>query len=108
MGTCKTIIQGTTPTHTFTLPPELSAIKRARFVYSQRGEVVVIRDSADGEVEINEGEATATLTQEDTFKLEPGASIELVLRVLTEDGVALTADPVLLVCRESKDKEVLV
>lgn len=108
MGACKTIIQGTTPTHTFTLPLDLSAIKRARFVYSQRDEVVVVKDSTNGEVELTEGKAVATLTQEDTFKFAPCVVVELVLRVLTEGDDALATDPVLLICRESEDKEVLV
>lgn len=110
MGACKTVIQGTTPTHTFTLPLDLADIKRARFVYSQRGEVRVVKDSANAEspVQLSEGKAIATLTQEETFSFEPCAVIELVLRILTVNYEALESDPVLLTCRESADKEVLV
>lgn len=103
------IIQGTTPTHTFTLPFDTTLVKRARFVYSQAGEVKVIKDSTDGsgDVRVEDGKASAKLTQEDTFSLEPCTVVELVLRLLMTDGTALETEPELMMCRETADKEVL-
>ena len=107
---CKIIIQGTTPTHTFTLPYDTSTLKRVRFVYSQRGQIKVIKDTADAEsaVDLEGPKAKAKLTQEETFKFEPDVVVQLILRVLTEDCDALESDPVFLMCRASADKEVLV
>lgn len=41
------IIQGTTPTHTFTLPFDVKLVKSARFVYAQNGQVEVAKDMKD-------------------------------------------------------------
>lgn len=108
---CKIIIQGTTPTHTFTLPYDTSTLKRVRFVYSQQGQVKVIKDSTDTEspVVLKERTASATLTQEQTFGLTPNVVVHLILRILTEDCKALESEqPVLLMCQGSADKEVLI
>ena len=35
------MIQGTTPTHTFTIPFDVSLIKELKVVYAQQGEIVL-------------------------------------------------------------------
>lgn len=100
------IIQGTTPTHSFTLPFDSADIRTARFVYSQRGELKLVKDMED--ITMEGYEVSTTLTQEDTFEFDPNTKVELVLRVLTIAGEALAlARPVNLLCREIADKEVL-
>jgi hypothetical protein len=112
---CRIIKQGTTPTHTFTLPDDLdiSAIKRARMIYSQFGQVVVEKDSISetSPVRITDRDATATLTQEETFSFIAGEVIELILRILVDDGspdgVSLVTDYVYFRCVGIADREVL-
>ena len=99
------IMQGTTPTHTFTVPFDTSVIKTARFVYTQDDEAKIIKEGDDVKLEGNE--VSTTLTQEDTFLLRPCGTVYLLLRVLTEGGDAQTSDPVTLLCRGCADKEVL-
>ena len=103
------IIQGTTPTHTFNLPFDSENIKRARFVYSQAGVVKIIKDSTDTDtaVTLDEGKASTTLAQADTFNLDPDVVVELVLRLLTANDTAMETKPVYMVCKGSADKEVL-
>jgi hypothetical protein len=99
------IIQGTTPTHTFTLPFDASIVKCARFVYSQDGAVKVIKDT--DRVTFDGAQVSTTLTQEDTYSLEPDNQVKLLLRVLTVKGNALVSDPVYLLCLGCECKEVL-
>ena len=103
--TTHTIIQGTTPTHTFLLPFDASLIKTARLVYSQGDDVKVIKEGAD--VQMTGLKVTTTLTQADTFAFTPSTSVTLVLRLLTIGGDAVTTDPKVLSCRGCDDKEVL-
>lgn len=100
-----TITQGTTPTHTFTLPFDTSTIASVRFVYSQEGEVKVVKDGAA--VQKDGAKVSTTLTQADTFALTPGVEVRLMLRVLTKGGDALASDVKTGRCRSNADKEVL-
>lgn len=100
-----TIVQGTTPTHSFTLPFDTSTISEARFVYAQDGEVKVLKEGTD--VVMTGATVTTTLTQADTYNLTPGVSVVLMLRVLTKGGDALVSDAKTGRCRGCADKEVL-
>ena len=99
------IIQGTTPTHSFQLPFDTSRIKTARFVYSQEGEVSIVKTGED--VAISPEGVSTTLTQEDTYSLTPGLKVKLLLRILTTDGEAKASDPVWFLCRGCECKEVM-
>lgn len=102
------IVQGTTPTHSFAIPFDTSTVQIARFVYSQNGEVKVLKDSREGQATINtDGTVTTNLSQEDTYKLTPDAPVKLVLRILTKKGEALVSDPVRGICYGCDCKEVL-
>lgn len=99
------IIQGTTPTHAFTVPFDTATVKCARFVYSQDGAVKVVKDKQD--VIVGNGTIKTTLTQADTFEFKADAMVRLLLRVLTESGAALVSEPVDILCLGCCDKEVL-
>lgn len=100
------IIQGTTPTHAFELPFDSELVSKARFVYSQGGEVVCIKTGAD--VSITPEGVSTTLTQEDTFAFTPDVQIKLLLRILTTGGDALVSeDPVWFLCRGCECKEIM-
>ena len=100
-----TIIQGTTPTHTFTTPFDVELIRKARFVYSQNEEVKIIKTGAD--IAMTGMKVVTTLTQEDTYLLTPNVPVTLVLRVLTKGGDVTTSDAKTGRCRGCADKEVL-
>ena len=59
------MIQGTTPTHTFTLPFDVSMVEKVRIIYSQKDQPVVIKNTEDCQLEGND--VFVVLTQEDTF-----------------------------------------
>lgn len=99
------IIQGTTPTHTFSLPFDTSIVKAARFVYIQDDEVMIVKAGED--VMMDGLKVATTLTQEDTFALTPDVEVVLILRVLTMGGDALASDKQRFRCRGLADKEVM-
>lgn len=100
------ITQGTTPTHEFELDFSTDICKEIRFVYSQNGEAIVIKE--DEEVKADGNTVSTTLTQEDTYKFTADIQIELVLRILTNSNMAIASEPIKLKCRGLADKEVLV
>ena len=86
------MIKGTTPTLQFNLPIETSTLKSAE-VYVQyvdnNKEVTIVRTL--DECEVGENTITARLTQEETLQLPAPSNVEIQLRVLTVDDVALAS-----------------
>lgn len=86
------MIQGTTPILQFKLPIATSMIKAAevmvRYVDNNK-EVTLVKTLPDCEVTANT--ITAKLTQEETLKLPAPSNVEVQLRVLTVDDVALAS-----------------
>ena len=80
------IMQGTTPTHTFNLPFDTSVIKTIRIVYAQCGEKLFSRENND--VTLEGSQVRTTLTQEDTFKINPEKVVEIQVRIVTQGGEA--------------------
>ncbi len=82
------MIRGTTPTHTFTLPFDVTLVKEIRILYAQDRNMLVTKETADC---VMEGSAVSvTLTQEDTFKFDCEKHVQIQLRVLTTDGQVLS------------------
>jgi hypothetical protein len=98
--------RGTTPTHIFEVPFDVSMIKSVKIFYAQ-GDVIVFEKLTE-DCELNGNTIKTTLTQEDTLKLDHKKPVEIQLRILTLDGKALAS----LVERVGVDKmidnEVLV
>lgn len=99
------IIQGTTPTHKVTLPFDTGVIKCVRFVYSQNGEVKVVKSTED--ITMDGATLSVRLTQEDTFSLSHTMRVQLIVRVLTITGDALASEPISMTVRGCCDCEVL-
>lgn len=100
------MFKGTTPTHTFNIPPDLSAIKEVRIIYSQNGEVVLKKRTADCTIE---GRTIKTkLSQEDTFLFKGNTPVSILIRVLTQGKDALRSLPIVRSVEECCDDEVLV
>lgn len=86
------MIKGTTPILQFNLPIETATIKAAevmvRYVDNHK-EVTIIKELAD--CEVGEKTITAMLTQEETLRIPAPSAVEVQLRVLTLDDVALAS-----------------
>lgn len=80
---------GTTPTHTFTLPPDIaSVVAKVRVIYAQCDKVVLTKDITN----ISGDNVVVKLTQEDTLKFHRRKTVQIQLRALTNNGDALTSD----------------
>lgn len=90
--------RGTTPTHTFTLPDDLTSatISALYITYAQGSKTVLEKTLSD--VTINNGVITCTLTQAETllFSVRNHArstdDVAIQVRMKTSDGVAMASD----------------
>lgn len=96
---------GTTPKHTFTFPFETSLIKEVKITYAQNKKTVLEKRLNDCEVEANS--VSYSLTQEETFRFDSDAIVEVQARVLTIGGDALASDIRIITAGRCLDNEVL-
>lgn len=82
--------QGTTPTHTFRLPFDVSILSRVRIIYAQNGRVVLVKTG--GDVTLSGNTAETKLTQEDTLSFSSSYPVEIQVRVLTLAGDVQNSD----------------
>lgn len=82
--------QGTTPTHTFTLPFDTNIVSKVRVIYAQ-GEIVKVV-KRENEVQMEGNTITVTLTQADTLRLNHRLRTEIQIRVLTHSEDAFASD----------------
>lgn len=99
------MIQGTTPTHRFTIPFDASVISKVRVTYAQQGKVLLTKDETECSLEGNVIELK--LTQEETLLFDEFSSVQVQVRVLTVAGDALASDLIRVPCGAILDKEVL-
>lgn len=99
------MIQGTTPTHQFTIPMDASSVQLARVTYAQKDKVLLTKEGDDCRVEGNVIEVK--LTQEETLLFDEFSSVQIQVRVLTTAGDALASDLIRVPCGAILDKEVL-
>lgn len=85
------MIRGTTPTHTFNLPFDVSAIAELRIIYAQAGETKLVKKMADCTLVGNM--IKVKLTQKETLMFDPSQLAEIQMRVLTAAGDALASAP---------------
>lgn len=83
------MIRGTTPTHTFTLPFDVSQVAKVKIIYAQDDEVVI--EKVTNDCELNGTTITTTLTQEDTLKFDHKKAVQIQVRVLTDRKEALAS-----------------
>lgn len=99
------MIQGTTPTHQFTIPMDAAVIQTVRVAYAQKDKVLLVKEGDDCRVEGNVVEVK--LTQEETLLFDEFSSVQIQVRVLTTAGDALASDLIRVPCGAILDKEVL-
>lgn len=96
--------RGTTPTHTFTLPFDVSMIQKLRVLYSQDGELKLTKTEATMEGNT----VSVKLTQADTFILKCGRFVDIQLRILTPAGDALNSDVIRVAVDRCLEEDELV
>lgn len=99
------MMQGTTPTHTFELPFDVSTFKTVRVVYSQNDTPVLAKTGE--EVKISGSTVTVQLSQEDTFKFSTDKVVRIQVRLLSRDGKALASDIIVKSVQECLETEVM-
>ena len=82
--------RGTTPTHTFEIPFDTSNIKTAMVIYAQEDAEVFRKET--GECNFDGNKISVKLTQEETLKLKCAQTVQIQLRILTNDGEAMATD----------------
>lgn len=97
--------RGTTPTHIFTLPIYASNIDKLRITYSQNQDIILEKTEAD--IERSGKTIRYTLTQEETLKFNAKTSVNIQVRVLTTDNMALASPIKKLSVSEVLNEEVL-
>lgn len=74
--------RGTTPTHTFNIPPDIcSKIKDIKIVYSQSDKVILEKRLCDCNIE--DSKVILRLTQEETFLFDCTKLAYIQMRILT-------------------------
>lgn len=84
------IRQGTTPTHTFTVPIITGDLKVVHIAYAQNSQVLFVKDTES--VKMGANELSVTLTQDETLQIDPRRNVEIQVRVVTLDGTAMASD----------------
>lgn len=99
------MIRGTTPTHIFTLPFDVSLVADLRISYAQSDQEILVKTKADGTLEGNT--VKVTLSQKDTFLFDCKKMVMIQIRVLTTDGSALSSDIIYVKVDKCLNEEVL-
>ena len=82
--------RGTTPTHTFEVPFDISTIKELKITYCQDDAIILEKYLKD--CENTENKVNVTLTQNDTFLFRAHVPVKIQLRVLVNDGTVYGTD----------------
>ncbi len=95
---------GTTPTFSFELPFEVSAVRTAKITFRQN-RTIILEKKEDCKLEGNV--VKISLTQEETFLFDPRFKMDVQLRVVTVGNDALSSDIYSAEVEECLDREVL-
>ena len=101
--------QGTTPTNTITLPFQIPYGAQVRIVYAQGvpGESRVVFVKTGKEVTVEGNTVSATLSQQETFCLDPRQRVLIHVRVRMPDGSVPDLTPLSVTVEECVDKYVM-
>ena len=94
----RVIARGSTPTHSFGIPFDTSAITGIRIIYAQNGEEVFQKKTAD--CTITDHDVSTTLTQSETLSLAAGScKVQLVVysadKALVSNAIEVSVDDIL-------------
>ena len=93
------MVRGTTPTHYFTFPFDLSGVKELLISYCQKGKVKLEKRLEDITVDDTGKTASFQLTQQETLAFAMG-EVEIQCRVLASGQKALVSDKMNLYVEE--------
>ena len=84
------IDRGTNPENTFKLPFELIAPKQVWLTYAQDDVIIIDRDKTS--ITISGNTLKVELTQDETLKLDHRKQVQVQIRALTADNVAIRSN----------------
>lgn len=82
--------RGTTQTHTFTIPFNLSLVSKLRITYKQGDKVVITKTEQD--IKKEGANIIVSLTQQETLMFNDSSIVEIQLKVLTNGGDVLATE----------------
>ena len=100
------MIRGTTPTHTFNLPFDSGYLKTVLITYAQKKIPVVEKTEKD--CVMDGSSIKVTLSQKDTLKFDDRRPVEIQIRVVLKNGVALATSVGTLKAGRVLNEEVLL
>ena len=98
--------RGSTPTHSFVLPMGEDDIKKVEITYCQDGKIVLQKGLYQSTIEGNV--LSVTLSQADTFEFAENTSVEIQVRVLTNDDCVFVSNILCVPCDKCLSSEVLI
>ena len=98
------MIIGTTPTHEFTIPSELSEFNEIHIIYAQNDKIVLLKTKEDCTIE--ENKISVQLTQDETFRFDPEEDVYIQVRLLI-GREALSSGIVRVKCQKCLETEIL-
>jgi len=99
------MIRGTTPTHIFALPFDVSNVAECMVIYAQ-DDTEVLHKKTDA-CSMSGNELRVELTQEETLLFDCSKNVQIQLRVLTTEGKALATKPAIYPVHKCLNSEVL-
>lgn len=87
--------RGTTPTHTFTVPLDLSNIVALQIAYKQQDKVLIVKQMAEVDTIIssaNESTVILQLSQEETMRLMAERPVYIQMRVVFDSDIAMASN----------------
>lgn len=98
--------RGTTPTHTFKIPTDISSIiKEVKITYSQNDKEILVKRTKD--CTISGVKIITKLSQEDTFLFDCTMYVYIQLRILTVSGDCVKSKLMRETVGKCLDEEVL-
>lgn len=99
------MIQGTTPTHKFSVDIDTGLIAKLRISYEQNGKIVLNKEKKDCTFYGNT--ITTKLSQEETMKFDAPGNVRIQLHAISTGGDSLATMPVSVPVYILLDKVVL-
>lgn len=99
------MIPGTTPTHTFSLPVDATAVASLRITYKQGDKIVMQRLKDD--CTLSGKKAVTRLSQEDTLLFQDRTPVRIQIKVKTAAGDVLISKPKTIPVSEVLEMEVI-